>query len=363
MPFHVDEGDGHYFGYGPYFRPLSDVRASNVRFASEALAFSNVPEPRFVDALDCGARGAGHHPEWKRGVPRDNGAAWDFEDVRDHYVKEIFGVDPVVVRYGDPERYLALGRVAAGEVMARTIAEWRRNGSGCNGALVWLYRDLRPGAGWGVLDNDGFPKAAYYYLARAFSPVCVSMTDEGLNGIAVHMSNDGPLPLSAELRLALYRGEMQVGSASRLVSLPGMSGETLSVDAIIGAFTDVSYAYKFGPPNHDAVVTTLLDSANGETLSESFHFPLGVGAPRASVRLEAAVESTSDGQCTVTFRADALALAVSVEAEGWLPSDNYFNIAPGGSRSIVMKPVGQHTRLAGRALALNATSPVLFHAE
>ncbi|MEO8946549.1 MAG: glycoside hydrolase family 2 protein, partial [Gemmatimonadaceae bacterium] len=363
MPFHVDAGDGHYFGYGPYLRPQSDVRASNVRFASEALAFANVPEPRFVDGLNCGAAGAGHHPAWKRGVPRDNGAAWDFEDVRDHYVRELFDVDPVAVRYADPERYLALGRVAAGEVMARTIAEWRRTGSGCNGALVWLYRDMQPGAGWGVLDYNGDPKAAYYYLARAFRPVSLSMTDEGLNGIAVHLANDSASFVSAELRIALYRGSTRVGGASQLVNLPERSGGTVSADAIIGAFTDVSYAYRFGPPNHDTVVATLVDPATGDTLSESFHFPVGIGAPRASVRLEAKVQRNDDGSCAIMFIADSLALAVSIDAQGWLPSDNYFNIAPGGSRIIAMKPVGQRGHLAGRAVALNSTSPVVFHSD
>lgn len=363
MPFHVDAGDGHYFGYGPYLRPQSDVRASNVRFASETLALANVPEPRFVDSLDCGASGAGHHPDWKRGIPRDNGAAWDFEDVRDHYVRELLGIDPVVVRYADPERYLALGRVAAGEVMARTIAEWRRPGSGCNGALVWLYRDLRPGAGWGVLDYEGSPKAAYYYLARAFRPVSVSMTDEGLNGIAVHMVNDGALPVSAELRIALFRGKMHVGGASQLASLLERSGVTVSADAIVGGFTDVSYAYRFGPPNHDAVVATLVNPANGETLAQAFHFPLGIGAARAFVQLEAKAERTDDGSCAVTFSGDNLALAVSIEAAGWLPSDNYFNVAPGDSRVILMKPVGQRRQLSGRAVALNSTSPVIFHAD
>jgi len=362
VPFHVNAGDGHYFGYGPYLRPFTDVRASEVRFASEALALSNVPEPSFVDRMSCGANGAGHHPEWKRGVPRDNGSGWDFEDVRDHYVREIFNVDAVAVRYSNPERYLALGRVAGGELMTRTIAEWRRAESPCSGALVWLYRDLRPGAGWGVLDHEGAPKAAYYYLARAYRPVTVVMSDEGLNGIAIHAINDGPAPITPVLTLSLFRGSISVGETSVHVRIPERSTVNISADELLGSFTDVSYAYRFGRPNHDAVVATLTDPETGMLLAQSFHFPLGVGAPRPTATLNAVAKRIGDGCYSLTIRADQLALAVAIEAIGWRPSDNYFHIAPGSERTILLTTSGDGARLSGNVTALNASTPLGFHA-
>jgi hypothetical protein len=39
----------------------------------------------------------------KTGVPRDSGASWDFADVRDFYVRSLFGVDPIEMRASDPE--------------------------------------------------------------------------------------------------------------------------------------------------------------------------------------------------------------------------------------------------------------------
>ena len=362
LPFHVNAGDGHYFGYGPYRRPFSDVRASAVRFASETLVSSNVPEPSFVDRMSCGAAGAGHHPDWKRGVPRDNGSGWDFEDVRDHYVKEMFNVDPVAVRYSDAERYLALGRVAGGEIIMRTIAEWRRAESPCSGALVWLYRDLRPGAGWGVLDYDGMPKAAYYYLARAYRPVTVVMSDEGLNGIAVHAINDGPLPITPELRLSLFRGSVPVGETSVRVRIAERSTVNISVDELIGSFTDISYAYRFGRPNHDAIVATLTDPSSGTVLAQAFHFPLGIGAARPTTTLDATVERVGDGCYSLRVRADELALAVAIEAAGWRPSDNYFHIAPNSERVILLTASGGRAKLSGNVTALNTSAPLGFHA-
>lgn len=362
LPFHVNAGDGHYFGYGPYLRPLADVRMSEVRFASETLALSNVPESTFVDRMSCGPAGAGHHPDWKRGVPRDNGSGWDFEDVRDHYVREIFGVDPMTERYGNPERYLALGRAAGGEVMTRTVAEWRRSGSPCTGALVWFYRDLRPGAGWGILDCDGAPKAAYYYLARAFRPVAVLMSDEGLNGIAIHVVNDGSLPISPELRVSLYRGTVRVGEVVRRIAVTPRSTLLLSADDLLGAFTDVSYAYRFGRPNHDAVVATLVDPDADAIVAQSFHFPLGVGAPRATTELDARVYRVDDAAYSLTIRATELALSVSIEADGWQPDDNYFHIAPGGERTVLLTATREDRRLVGRVTALNSLTPRAFHA-
>ncbi|MCW2992615.1 MAG: glycoside hydrolase family 2 protein, partial [Conexibacter sp.] len=67
MPFHPGTGIANYFGVGGYRRPLGDVRAAGVRFASECLAFANLPDGEVADG---------------EGVVRDVGADWDFADVR-----------------------------------------------------------------------------------------------------------------------------------------------------------------------------------------------------------------------------------------------------------------------------------------
>ena len=141
FPFQANVGVTHYYGVGAYRRPLDDARRSNVRFAAECLAFSNVPE-RAIAAEQMNGDGPHAHTRWKARVPRDPGADLDFEDIRDHYVERLFAIDAASLRSRDAGRHLTLGRIATGEVMRRTFAEWRRPSSSCRGGLVWFARDL-----------------------------------------------------------------------------------------------------------------------------------------------------------------------------------------------------------------------------
>ncbi len=215
LPFHPDRGVTHYFGVSGYFMAASESRRAAVRFASECLAFANVPDEVEVPV---------HHPDWKRGVQRDAGtgwdigAGWDFDDVRDHYLGTLYRVDPVALRRSEHARYLELSRAATGEVMADVMGEWRRRASGCHGALVLWLKDMLPGAGLGVLDHRGLPKVAYHHLRRALAPIAVWTTDEGLTGVAIHVANDIGRPLRGTLRVALYR-DREIPVAERTVEL------------------------------------------------------------------------------------------------------------------------------------------------
>ena len=255
LPFTVNAGVAHYYGVGAYLRPLEDARRAGVRFASESLGFSNVPEPATLEAFLAPDEMPPHHPRWKARVPRENAAGWDFDDVRDFYLEARCTAS---TRPGSATPMssdtLRLSRLTTGEVMLRSFAEWRSGGH-CRGGLVWFLQDLWPGAGWGVIDALGQPKAAWHYLRRAFSPTAVFLTDEGLNGIDVHVVNDAATPFLGEVRLALYRdGATVVGEGrSRIEVAPrgrADAGGRHAPREIHGRLG----AYRFGPPGHDVVL-------------------------------------------------------------------------------------------------------------
>lgn len=342
LPFHPRAGVANYFGVGGYRRPAGDARAAGVRFASECLAFANVPDAEVADG---------------EGVMRDVGADWDFADVRDHYLRERYGVGPEDL---DRARYLALSREVSGEMMALVFGEWRRAASPCAGGLVLWSRDLRPGAGWGVLDAGGVPKVALAHLRRAWAPQAVWLVDEGLNGVDVHVANDRPETLRGALSVALIAGGTHVvAEASTVAELAPRSSTSHSAEALLGRFADAAYAYKFGPPAHDAVTATLRDE-DGTLLAQATHFPAGPPLEPSAFTLTAHLVEGSDP--SVVVEADRLAWGVRISAPGFVAADDAFTLMPGVAREIALRPVAEGARWAGGAVtALNliGESPVI----
>ncbi|CAB3781184.1 glycosyl hydrolase 2 galactose-binding domain-containing protein [Paraburkholderia caffeinilytica] len=336
-PFSTNEGVTHYYGVGAYQRPLDDVRRAEVRFAAECLAFANVPDDATLrDALGTLHQ---HDPRWKAAVPRDPGAGWDFDDVRDHYLQTLYGIEPARLRYEDPERYLELSRAVVADLMGDVFAEWRRAGSTCGGALVWQLQDLRPGAGWGLIDATGRPKSALHGLARTLQPIQLVMTDEGLNGLDIHLLNEGAGPLHAQLDLVCLReGSVKVASASRAVELARHSTLCLSAAGCLGQFFDFTHAYRFGPRAHDVTIATLRDPASGQILSEAVHLPERHAGERHDLGLTVRVERTAEGWQLI-IEAKRFARFVHIADPHYRATRDWFHLPPNRPYAVPLVPV------------------------
>ncbi len=358
LPFMNNAGPSHYFGVGAYIRPLDDARRAQVRFASECLAFANLPDDRHfathrVDPVSNPDR-------WHAGVPRDGGASWDFDDVREYYLQALWGEDGRRLRHDDPPRWRQLSRGIVAEVIERTIDEWRRPTSPTAGALIWLWRDLRPGAGWGLLDSDDRPKSAFYAMRRAASPLHLSISDEGTNGLYLHLMNDLPQTVAGKLTLrCLKDGKISVIEATRDVTLAPHAGLSLGSFEMFDRFFDAGHCYRFGPPSHDTVHAAFV-TADADQKSEAFHFlspPTSVLDQPINVVLdkdEAGFFLTLETATTVRF--------VEIGDNEFLPDDNYFHMAPGHRKIIrLTSPLhaAEHLRPSGRvsALTLNGNVP------
>ena len=261
-------------------------------------------------------------------MPRDASAGWDFEDVRDYYIRELYGVDPVQLRYADNSRYLAISQVVTGEIMEHVFNQWRSADDDCGGGLIWWLNDIVPGAGWGMLDSDGNPKPLYYFLKRCWSSQGLSIDDRGLDGLCVRINNESPEAISGNLHVRiLQHASHAIAEASVSVSVDPASTEFVSLDKLLGRFFDTTYTYRFGPPKHDVVVVTFDEGSQGNPLTTTY-YPgdrnLGfVSAPE----LEATADIKGE-RLTLTLRSACFLKSVKLQSAFFAFDDNYFDLPP-----------------------------------
>lgn len=353
LPTHVGEGVSHWFGVGAYLRPLRDVREAGVRFAAECLAFSSPPDRAGVDRHFGSAAVAGHDPAWKAAVPRDRGSSWDFEDVRDHYVRTMLDADPFLVRRSDPELYLDLGRAAVCTCVAEVLTWWRRPRSGCGGAIALSALDLEPGAGWGLLDVDRVPKAAWWVARRILAPLALLLSDDGLDGIGIDLLNDTPLPVTGRLVVRSHRSDGVAEVLGDLaVTIEGHGSLSTGVDALTGSFRDLNHAHGFGIRTVDAVTAELL-SPDGARLSDGVLLTGGAARPRVpDVGLAADLAVDGDGWVLTVGSRDT-AQWVEVDLNGSRPGDSWFHVPAGCTREVTVAGAGRPPP-TGRVRALNS---------
>ncbi|WP_166555827.1 glycosyl hydrolase 2 galactose-binding domain-containing protein [Mycolicibacterium sp. CBMA 226] len=326
-----DTGIAHWFGVGGYLQPIAAVRSAGVQFAAESLAFSNPPMLDYIERHFGSAAVAGHHPQWKAGIPRDRGSSWDFEDVRDFYAEEVFGEDLLAVRRTDPERYLQLGRLAIATAMRECFVFWRRADSACRGALVLSGRDMSPGAGWGLLDSDGHAKPALSVLARVWAPVAVLVSDEGLAGIRIDIHNDTGAALRGELTLTATSFAGVTVDVTRNIAVPAASSITFADAELSGRFRDLSHGFRFGPPTADAVQAVVAFDSGPTVHDVLITNPAG---RQIASSVTASAARQPDDRWILELLSEVAVRYVDVDIPGWRADDNYFDLAPRLPRQI-----------------------------
>ena len=131
---------------------------------------------------------------------------------------------------------------------------------------------------------------------------------------------------------------------------------TRNVEALLGRFVDVSWAYRFGPPAQDLVAVSLerdTDGGEPELISQSFRFPAGrpPGARTAEeLGLQGSVVRVPGAGPALRVASTRFVYGVRVGVPGHVAADDAFSIEPGHERLIGLSPVaaGDGGRRGGR---------------
>ena len=330
LPTSLRHGVSHYFGVGAYLRGLEDLIASQVSFASEALAFAIPPERQALLARFDTATPV-EDDAWLRAIPSDRGVTWTFQDVTDHYVRRFFAAIPAA-----SEERLDLRRAAVTHAIATSFATWRSELTPTAGAIVLSHRDLCPGSGWGLIDSDGRPKAPLLGMADVCAPRAILPVDLGLDGLHLQVvddSREGPPEGTLDVKVFTDSGSPALHI---LIDLVDHGPAPIRLEALTG-FRDLTWAWRFGPANY-ALLRAVWRGDQAECLA-SLTWPLGP-LERFLERTEpaetglVACHTIDRAGLAVRVSATQPELFVHIDAPGWVPIDGWFHLAPGQTRLV-----------------------------
>jgi beta-mannosidase len=122
------------------------------------------------------------------------------------------------------------------------------------------------------------------------------------------------------------------------------AGWSENVEALLGRFVDVSWAYRFGPPGQDLIAFALEDG-EGRPLARAFRQPTGRAASAVAetadrLGLEGTLRALGPDSADVALalRARRFVDGVRVHVEGYLPDDDAFALEPGREHVIRLRP-------------------------
>jgi beta-mannosidase len=360
MPFHLAEGVTHYWGVGAYMHQSNDSDKYRVRFASEGMGLSHIPEDEIIHQTIGKSTLYPYDNEWTKRIPRDLGAGWDFNDIRDYYMEDVFCVDAVHLRRNNVEKYMALSRVVTGEVLSQVFKTWRSFDSSCSGGLIWFNRDFWPCAGFGLIDSNNKPKAAYYQLRKIWAKQLVILTNEGLDGASITVINETKDPLVAQVEIELIKdSQVIISSATEDVEIKENSLLKLSVDEMLGRFYDTGYAYKFGTPQFD-VMSCRLKGFDGAVIHEDFMYLESQSLPVLDdAKVSAIARSIDDETLLLTISSSHLLQFVRIVVKGHQPEDNYFHLSPNQEKRVLLKKIASvDKKFRGQIEAVNLSNSI-----
>jgi beta-mannosidase len=94
--------------------------------------------------------------------------------------------------------YVDFSMACQAEGLKLGVEHYRRRQPTCSGTLVWQFNDVWPALSWSVVDHDARPKAAYYFLQRAYRPVIATFRVDG-ELLELWVTNSGPTAVDLAL--------------------------------------------------------------------------------------------------------------------------------------------------------------------
>jgi len=327
---HIIDGDKHDWRVWFHKVPFTIYHDNPARFVSE-YGFQSFPEMKTIK---------------KYALPRD----YDIEsEVMKSHQRSFIGnkqIKEYMSRYyKDPkdfESFIYAGLVLQAEGIRTGIEGHRMSMPRTMGSLYWQLNDVWPVASWSSIDYFGNWKAEQYMVRKANMPV-ILVPDIKTDDLLVYVVSDKLKDLKAVLSM-------------KIIDFEGKELWKQSQDVTVKANTS-EIAYKKplkellkGIDKKHSVLCVTLTVGGKDVYSTTKYFERVKDLNLPLPRMVAKTEKTENGY-KVTVSTNVLAKNVYLSFEdhdGWF-TDNYFDLLPGESKTVVFE-TKEDIKDAGREL-------------
>jgi len=230
----------------------------------------------------------------------------------------------------DFESFLYVGLLLQAEGIRTGIEGHRINMPTTMGSLYWQLNDVWPVASWSSIDYYGNWKALQYFTRKAFAPV-MAVPDTKTDNLLIYAVSDLFEDKAGKLELEIldFNGH-QLWAYQSDVRINANTSTVIFKDKL----TDVLK----GINTSEAVLSTKLYSDNNLSYSTTSYFKEAKDLNLPEPHISHSIKAIENGyEITVSTRQLAKNIYFSYdEAEGWF-SDNYFDLLPGKSKTIIFE--------------------------
>ena len=317
-----EQGDSHYY-------PFLDIRPENQQNRISVTSFDRlkckfvteggVMGPPSAQKLIkyCGGREhvLSDSPVWEH-----HRNTFERDAVRDGIYKHFTGEKQLTL-----EEYCLYGGLFQGNMLAYE-ADHIRLQPNCGGCVLWVLNDGFGEVGFSMMDHDGDPKPAYYYLGRAYAPNRLILRRDG-DTVNIYCTNSRQeaRTVRIEYGYTTFDGSTS-GVRTVTVQLPAHAPATLIASTQVGG-RDLTGGVFFARSESEDILSAILRADDFRTLQ----------LPGKAQLTVSDVRTTEEG-IAFTVSSDIFAYAVhfGVSAENRF-SDQYFDLLPGESRRILWR--------------------------
>lgn len=316
QPNGEEKGDVHCWDVWHGKQPFTYYRKTYPRFMSE-FGVQSFPCLKTVEAFTA---------------PEDRNI---FSSVMESHQKNGTGNEKILYYISETFRFpyglenlLYLSQLCQAEAMRYGVEHWRRNRNDlhCMGALYWQINDCWPVASWSGIDSFGRWKALHYFAKRFYSPVLLSVCEEGTRA-SVHISNESPQSYHGEVHWQLMQTDGTVLSENM---------RTVSVDAFQSIKVEDLDFQDYLSSDEKKTACVLYCWSGDQAVTTFFIKPkhFAFEKPEISVRVE---EREKEFLLHLHTHSVAAFVELTIMGTDLHFSDNYFHLVPGHEKCVSLE--------------------------